>query len=72
MQLTKIEVILIRDPDQRTKCRTTQMGAMTDIRATLFQSWIKNKRHRHPFRVGTDADLPKTEIAHNANPLGVD
>ena len=72
VRVTKIEVVLIRDPDQRTKCRTTQMGAMTDIRATLFESWIKHKRHRHPFRKETDADLPKTEIVDNANPMGVD
>ena len=37
--------------------RTTQVGTMAHIRATLFEAWVKAKLHRLPFRLGTNADL---------------
>ena len=43
MQLPKVELIVIRSVHERTDGRTAQMGAVADIRATLFKFWVEHK-----------------------------
>ena len=43
MQLAKKQLVVIRSIHERTDGRTTQMGAVADIRATLFELWVEHK-----------------------------
>ena len=43
MQLPKIQLVVIRSVHKDTDGRATQVGAVADIRATLFEFWIEYK-----------------------------
>jgi hypothetical protein len=69
MQLPKLQFIAIRSVHQCANRCTPQVRAMAHIRATLFEFWVKAKRHRYPFRV-RNADLNKNPNRHNINHQG--